>query len=141
MNLTQDNRKKVKSPAINDTFSIDANGVYNYVINALNNKEYDEVYKILNQIKTIIRCVWQTMFTVSRYPDLAYINKVSKFKQTHKPFYDNKVLTITPRTRELDSEVLAILERNLIPPFDYNIHRFSDELWDKYLLVFDNILL
>ena len=141
MKLTQDNKKKVKSPAISDTFSINTSGVYNYVINALNNKKYDEVYKILNQIKTIIRCVWKTLFTVSRYPDLPYLSKISKFKQEHKPFYDNKVLTITPRTRELDSEVLTILERNLIPPFDYDIDSFHDELWDKYLLVFDNILL
>ena len=141
MKLTQDNKKKVRSPPINDTFAINTDGVYNYVINALGNKQYDEVYKILNQLKTIIRCVWKTMFTYSRYPDLKYINTVSKFQQKMKPFYGNKVLTITPKTKELDSEVLAILQRNLIPPFDYDIQHFSSNLWDKYLLVFDNILL
>ena len=141
MKLTQDNKKKVRSPPINDTFSINTDGVYNYVINSLSNKQYDEVYKILNQLKTIIRCVWKTMFTYSRYPDLKYINVVSTFPQNNKPFYGNKVLTITPKTKELDSETLAILQRNLIPPFDYDIESFSSTLWDKYLLVFDNILL
>ena len=141
MNLTQDNTKKVRSPNITDTFTINTTGVYNHVINALTKGEYDEVYKILTQLKIIIRCVWRTLFTYAKYPDLKYLHSVSKCQQKHKPFYGNKVLTITPRTKELDSEVLAILQRNLIPPFDYDIENFSDNLWDKYLLVFDNILL
>lgn len=141
MKLTQDNKKKVRSPPINDTFCINTDGVYNYIIYSLTNKQYDEVYRILNQLKTIIRCVWKTMFTYSRYPDLAYLRNVSSFPQNQKPFYGNKVLTITPKTKELDSEVLAIIQRNLIPPFDYDINSFSSTLWDKYLLVFDNILL
>lgn len=141
MTLTQDNQKIVRSPAIRDTFSIHSNGVYNYVLKALNNQQFDEVYKILNQLKTIIRCVWKTMFTTSQYPDIGYLKKVSMTKQIYKPFYGNKVLTITPKTRELDSEVLVIIQRNLIPPFDYKIDNFTSSMWDKYLLIFDNILL
>ena len=141
MSLAQDNKKKVKSPPISHSFSINTDGVYNYIIESLNNKKYEEVYKFLNQLKIVIRCVWKTMYTYSEYPDLAYINKVSKFPQNHTSIYGNKVLTVTPRTKELDSEVLAIIQRNLIPSFNYNINTFSDDLWDVYLLVFKNILL
>lgn len=141
MKLTQDNKKKVHSPPINDTFSINSDGVYNFIISSLNNKNYNESYNFLNQLKTIIRCVWKTMFTVSKYPDLKYISFVSNYPITNNPIYGERVLKITPKTKELDSETLAIIQRNLIPVYDYDIKTMSNDLWDKYLLIFDNILL
>lgn len=139
--LTQDNTKKVVSPPIKDTFSINTDGVYNYVLNAISNKHYDEVYKLIEQLKTIIRCTWKTYFSFARYPDIKYIKKVSDYPASVKPFGGNKTLVITPRTKELDGEILSIIHRNLVPSFDYGVTNFSDDLWDVYIWVYDNILM
>ena len=141
MKLTQDNKKKANSPPIADTFTISANGVYNHIIKSLKEGNYDESYNFLIQLKIMIRCVWKVMFNISQYPNIKYITNVSKTPITDKTFYGERLLKITPRTKEMDSETLSIIHRNLVPVFDYNIHTFSDSMWDKYLLIFDNILL
>ncbi len=143
MKLTQNNQQKVKSPKINHNISINTLNVYNYIYNSLLSKRYDEPYKILVQLKIIIRCVWRTFYTKSEYPDIKYLYSISNYNKGERkqPSYICKTLNITPETRELDSYALIILQRNLIPDFNYNIDSFSSDLWDKYLLILDNILL
>lgn len=143
MKLTQNNQQKVKSPKINHKITINTLNIYNYIYNSLLAKKYNEPYKILVQLKTIIRCVWRTYYTKSEYPDIKYLHSISNYNkgESKQPSYPCKLLEITPETRELDSYTLVILQRNLIPDFNYDIESFSCNLWDKYLLILDNILL
>lgn len=149
MKLDQDNTKAVRSPPIREKFAIFSDGVYNFVLNELKNGNIEKAYLFVVDLKKLIRCLWQTKFTRAETPNIPLLKRVSSFNVSVSPFYGNKVLMIYPNRKlkfgyeanKLDEESLIIVERNLIPSFEYNYQAFSNDNWDQYLLIYDNILL
>lgn len=150
MKLDQDNTKAIRSPPIREKFAIFSNGVYNFALNELKNKNFKKVYLLMVEFKKLIRCVWQTKFTRAETPNISLLKQISSFNVSISPFYGNKVLMIYPNKKlnnhcyevnKIDEESLIIIERNLIPSFEYNLRAFNDSNWDEYLLIYDNILL
>lgn len=144
MSILCNNTKEFKSPPITNNINISSLQVYNYILRKLEDAEdLEEAYKILLKIKTMIRCVWRTMFTYSEKPDYNYFNMINnyRFSLLIKPYMKPVKMLIRRNSKEFNSEELLIIERCLIPSYDYSISQFTDDLWDKYLMIFDNILL
>ena len=144
MSILCNNTKEFKSPPITNNITISSLQVYNYILRKLEDAEdLEEAYKLLLKIKTMIRCVWRTMFSYSEKPDYNYFNMINnyRFSLLIKPYMKPVKMLIRRNSKEFNSEELLIIERCLIPSYDYSISQFTDDLWDKYLMIFDNILL
>lgn len=144
MALRSNNNKSVKSPPLKDDISINSIYIYNYVLQNLQSKNYTESYNVLMQLKTIIRCVWRTYYNYADYPNINYLKDIyyNHSAKLIKPFMRPVDIIIKKFQKEFNSEDFIILERSLIPYFKYSLSMFNDNtVWDKYLVIFDNILL
>lgn len=144
MALRSNNNKSAKSPPLRHDIPINSIYIYNYVLKKLQSKDYNEAYTILMQIKAIIRCVWKTYYNYIDYPDVNYLKHIYESHATKllRPFMKPINITLKKFQTEFNSDDIIIIERSLIPFFKYDIKTFNDNsLWDKYLVIFDNILL
>ena len=83
MNIIEDNSKEKHSPKIHDTINISSNAIYYYTLCNIINNNYNVPYKIQQQLKTILRCVWHTLCSKIEYPDIALFNDINKSFKTY----------------------------------------------------------
>lgn len=83
MNIIEDNSKEKHSPKIHDTINISSNAIYYYTLCNIIDNDYNVPYKIQQQLKTILRCVWHTLCSKVEYPDIALFNDINKSFKTY----------------------------------------------------------
>ena len=83
MNIIEDNSKEKHSPKIHDTINISSNAIYYYTLCNIIDNNYNVPYKIQQQLKTILRCVWHTLCSKIEYPDIALFNDINKSFKTY----------------------------------------------------------
>ena len=83
MNIIEDNSKEKHSPKIHDTINISSNAIYYYTLCNIIDNNYNVPYKIQQQLKTILRCVWHTLCSKIEYPDIVLFNDINKSFKTY----------------------------------------------------------
>ena len=132
MNIIEDNSKEKHSPKIRDNIIISSNAIYYYVLNNIINNNYEISYKIQQQLKIILRCIWHTLYSRVEYPDINLFNDINKtfknFISSHNDnsklfnnmFIKNNKAIINYKTNNIDQSTLLLIQYCLIPDYKYN---------------------
>lgn len=143
MNIIESNDKSKVSPRLRDKIIINNRKVYSFILQCLNNGNYEESYTLLTEIKNIIKCVWKTLCSESKYPNIVYLNDVNNTKlalvcNSNYLRIPDVTMTFDQRTRIINQNDFINILYSLIPVFDYDYSKIN---FDKYLFIFKNILL
>ena len=149
MKLIEDNSHKiVQSPRIQSNINLNSLHVYKFIRKALEQGKLNEPYNLELQLKSILRCVWGTRWSKQEHPDVKYLNNISTFVRLYsndanenKPNIPTKIINIPRGCKRINQDDFTLLQYCLIPSFEYKPEQLTDNLWNKHLFIFQNIIL
>lgn len=146
MLLIEENNKSALSPKIKTNILLNTLSIYNYVKRAITNNNINEAYKLEIQFKTILRCIWSTKWNKIEYPDDKYLNNISKFARAYSNVKSNiniprKNININRDCNHIDQYDFTLLQYCLFPSVTFKDHQLTNETWDKYLFILQNLIM
>lgn len=144
--LIDNNNKSVQSPKITTNIVLNTKHVYKFVQKAIINGRTHEAYIMELQLKTILRCIWQTRWNKAEHPNYKYLNGISTFVKLHandadEEYIPGQTITITKNCRHINQDDFTLLQYCLFPSASFKDEQLTPSLWDRYLFILQNLIL
>lgn len=144
--LIDNNNKSIQSPKITSNIVLNTKHVYKFVQKAIINGRTHEAYIMEMQLKTILRCIWQTRWNKIEHPNYKYLNGISAFVKLHandanEEYIPKRTITITKNCRHINQDDFTLLQYCLFPSVTFKNEQLTPSLWDRYLFILQNLIL
>lgn len=147
MSLIDDGNKSVPSPKINNHITLNTLNLYKFIRKSIMNGNINESYKMEQQLKTILRCVWGIRWNKLEHPDYRYLNNIATFVKLYANDITERInipikhIPICKHCTHIEQDDFTLLQYCLYPSVIIKDKYLSTSLWDKYLFMLQNLIL